>query len=79
MILYSDGNLIRYQKFGKELRKTKMLINNIVACSCDINHGLLVLSQSGILYKILDVNHSFSELNVTKEPEASDIIQTIFK
>ena len=78
MILYSDGNLLRYQKFGKELRKTKMLMNNIVACSCDINHGLLVLSHSGILYKILDINHYFAELNATKEPEASDIMQTIF-
>jgi len=78
MILNSDGNLLRYQKFGKELHKTKMLMNNIVACSCDINHGLLVLSQSGILYKILDINHYFAELNVTKEPKSSDIIQTIF-
>jgi len=78
MILYSDGNLLRYQKFGKELRKTKMLMNNIVACSCDINHGLLVLSQSGTLYKILDIDHNFADLNVSKETKASDIIQTIF-
>ena len=78
IVLFADGNMIRYRKAGKELHKTRLLQKNIVTCSFGAHNELLALSNSGILYKCSDIHSYFDNLGANKEIESCDIVQRIF-
>ena len=79
IILYGDGNMFRYEKIGKELRKSRLYMKSIVTCASDTNHGIYALSQSGILYKVSDINPHFDLSGANKDSESSDIVKEVLE